>query len=590
MINSVTISEIKINKENYVSKKLLNNNLKNIQAQYSNNISFRGLEELSVYNQPLRVSKSSESLENIKTKFIEDLKKEATEITIEEWELEDGQTQKFQVFKENQTETYKSYWVLNQKTNELFYAKFPKKKRLNTDRTQAEAEVFASKIYKLIGENVPEMQLIKTIDGKTGTISKYIPGLEPIKCAEPKLHSGFGVDILLANLDGIISNNVQVQNDKLYRIDFSGTFDYQADGEYKKFNIFVDELTTMLDPKNNNASAELFSSMTKNELIESLEKVANLNENELKKLAKKYSIEERLLYTILKRKEYLSYALEIIKNSKNNKKIDLDFLEEVKEKIISTPLNEIGMNIKDNNLKEKYNFISEIKAFFTKKDNDFSLLAKKLITQRNSIPEYYNFEPTNNQCLGEIKVNFGEMNRKIRSGGEYKDEQLDYIIKNSKLPKNLRLYRGCTAYDFGVDFAGIPTDKFLDYFFEEGKYFKIPIYPNTTLDKEILKERFSDVFSRGNIIFIINAPKGTNAVYMEELSNKKSYTEIGNEQEILLDKNLTYQFKKRTKYMGRDVVEIDLIQNPPKEAKIHDFNKELKTIKQAGKYNESFFS
>ena len=196
-----------------------------------------------------------------------------------------------------------------------------------------------------------------------------------------------------------------------------------------------------------------------------------------------------------------------------------------------------------------------------------------MIKQRDGIPEFYDLDEyphhTILRHLQEIKGGFSNINLGVRNGHETDDAMLSYIIKSSPMLENAVLYRGCGPYDFGVEFASMQSEEFLDIFFKKGDYFTIPIYPNTSLDKNIaLKFARQD----GRILFKINAPKGTSGVYMENLPNME---EIGNEEEIILDKNLIYKFKKRTKFFGYNLVEIDVVPNPKRGATIHNFAKEV---------------
>ena len=191
--------------------------------------------------------------------FIKELSAKETDTTTQIWNLSNGALARFKIFNNTQRGSNRGFYVIDTKTQELFYAKFPNE----TESTQANTEVFASKVYELLGLNVPEMQLIKTSDGQIGTISKYIPDLKPIYAPDSRLNDGFGADVFLANWDAVISNNAQAQGNKIYRIDFGGSLNYRAQGKHKQFRSIVDELTTMIDFEKNCGSAKLFSTMTK---------------------------------------------------------------------------------------------------------------------------------------------------------------------------------------------------------------------------------------------------------------------------------------------------------------------------------------
>lgn len=544
--------------------------------------SLDGLKAKAAYNH-LFVNKSTKNTQDSIIDFIENLKTKATDIISQEWELPNGKKQFFQIFNGTQQGSNKGFYALNKKTDELFYVKFPNATQYDIGG-QAKTEIFTSKVYEMLGLNVPQMQLIKTPDGKVGTISKFIPNLEPIYKAEAKLNQGFGADIFLANWDAVISNNAQKQGGLIYRINFGGTLNYRAQGKTKEFDIVVDELTSMLDFGINPESAKLFSNMGRKDLIKSLENVVNIDENKLQKLADECSIEPYIFETLIKRKEYLSYVLEIIKKTPSDTKIDLEFLKKVKQQILLTPLEEFETYRLKNKVRPKKQSIFEIlKSKFTNKENGYTSLTEKMLQQREEIQEYfdYGYGETNIQCLKNIKNTYGQMNFNIRHGEPTKTKHLDYILENSKIPENATLYRGATPYDFGIECSTISSNKFLDYFFKKGEYFKIPIYPNTSLNKNIVLDRFGRPRFDGKIIYKIKAPKGTQGIYMENIPGIDKL--IGNEEEVLLNKDLVYKFKNRTKYFGRDIVEIDLVQQPPKNVKIHDFAQEIIDIQKADK-------
>lgn len=145
--------------------------------------------------------------------------------------------------------------------------------------------------------------------------------------------------------------------------------------------------------------------------------------------------------------------------------------------------------------------------------------------------------------------------------------KLDNLIKQGFLPKNVVLYRGATPYDYGL--SDMSCKNFIKQFYKKGKLFKIPIYPKTSLERTIGED-----FAKGRILFKINAPKGTPAIYMEKLGVPKTGN-YANEEEILLARNLTYKFKSHIQKDGYDLIEVDIVSNKPFWKKIHEFWNEV---------------
>ncbi len=84
------------------------------------------------------------------------------------------------------------------------------------------------------------------------------------------------------------------------------------------------------------------------------------------------------------------------------------------------------------------------------------------------------------------------------------------------------------------------------------------------------------VMQRKNMINTVdeNTPKGTPGIYMEKLGLSK-IGNYGNEEEVLIARNLTYKFKSHTQKEGYDLIELDIVHNKPFWKKIHEFWNEI---------------
>lgn len=177
-----------------------------------------------------------------------------------------------------------------------------------------------------------------------------------------------------------------------------------------------------------------------------------------------------------------------------------------------------------------------------------------------------NYIPANREIRWKIMDDLGVED--VFPSQKYLDfatKEVDSIVSQNFIPRDIVLYRGAGSYDFGLSLS--PKD-FIDKYYKKGRLFKIPIYPETSLDKSVAKS-----FAEENILFKINTPKGTNGIYMENLGLEKTGS-YGNEEEILLARDLIYKFKSYVQENGQDIIELDIVKKKPFWKKIHEFWKE----------------
>jgi len=366
-------------------------------------------------------------------------------------------------------------------------------------------------------------------------------------------------------------------------------------GEDKNFTRIVDELTTMLDYNINPQSAKLYSTMTREDLIKSLEKIANLDNEELYKVientftdnyfSKKGIIDNSInklnwFYDILNdRKNYLSSALELIKKTpQQNDENLLKYLEKIKEKLLTTPLTEFE-TYQSIYPKTKTSFFKKI--FNRKKTKTNPNIIQNMLNQREQLLKNDEYKEAN-ELLARIKDRYNYAVQNELRGGSGKTceienpiKKVEELLSKGHLLSDTVLYRVSSPFDFGYSCMGLSSKDFLNIFYKKGDYFTIPIFPNTTVDNTVLKKFFRPDGS-ANIIFKINAPKGTPCVTLEKLQNAKYQS--SDEKEILLQHGLTYRFKQRIPYLKYDVVELDLVNNVPKHAIVHNFADETETM------------
>jgi len=187
----------------------------------TNAISLKKLDGLNaIANQNIIIVQKSEQITDAISKKLAQLKQIATNISCEKFIFQNGNTSNFIKYEGTQAGTNKGYWVKNIDENKLYYTKLGKNQDsifalyydgqialdgytsvpmpIEFNTNQSEVEVLSSKIYKILGLNVPEMKLIETQNG-IGLISEFIPNLQPVNMPQKAINEGFGADIFLAN-------------------------------------------------------------------------------------------------------------------------------------------------------------------------------------------------------------------------------------------------------------------------------------------------------------------------------------------------------------------------------------------------------
>ena len=242
--------------------------------------------------------------------------------TIEEMDFNiDGQNTKFEVWKGTQKGSNKGSFVRNLDTGEVYYAKLGGK--------QSENEILASKLYQLGGIDVPELTSFKLPNGETGLLSKYIPDLNKVYSSNPLVNKGFAMDAFLANWDAVCSGNTLTKGNKAIRIDVGGALDFRVRGGKKDFGPVVDEITTLINPHINPEAANIYSTMTREDLIASLQRVADINPVELSHTAPKFS------ETLIERQNFLKDVLKEVESTPQEDKSMFEYLSAVKKNVVN---------------------------------------------------------------------------------------------------------------------------------------------------------------------------------------------------------------------------------------------------------------
>ena len=174
-----------------------------------------------------------------------------------------------------------------------YYVKLP------NDPDRARNEVLATKLYQAAGAETVDMNLV-TIDGKLGVASEWIEtagvpwgGKGPNKDAA----ENFGAHAWLANWDCIgapsdMNNIRQKESDgKLVIVDAGGTMNYRAQeaSGLKPFSSKeVLEWDSLRNAKTAPAAAQVFGSMTPQQLLDSASKLSSMKIEDIEGLVNKY--------------------------------------------------------------------------------------------------------------------------------------------------------------------------------------------------------------------------------------------------------------------------------------------------------------
>ena len=369
-----------------------------------------------------------------------------------------GKKSGFTIFMGSQAGSNKGGYVVNNATGELFYSKLG-------SASQSQTEVLASKLYKAAGIDVPELTLYTDANGNVGLLSKYIPNLTPVSTPKQGLAKGFGMDALLANWDAVCSNNAVTNGADIYRIDVGGTFDFRAQGGKKAYTSIVDEVTTLIDPKYNHVSSNLFSSMTRSDLIDSLQRVADLSDNDIVQILQEQGM-TKYQDVLLKRKQFLVDLLAEVKKMPDDGSDMLTLLTKAKNKTYETSISR-ATSIKD---------LADIQTSISKvADADQKKVLQQLLDAKKAEVNAATFVPISGEVdeatfenllmnAGVIKDSWGNYIFKISQ--EYQDAIIDKYgpSTGSKIINKMQTALTKTDIDKMRQFMNVADGKYAGYF------------------------------------------------------------------------------------------------------------------------------
>jgi hypothetical protein len=135
----------------------------------------------------------------------------------------------------------------------------------STSEGHLKDEYTANRIYKILGINVPDVQLSHDKEGKLVQVADFIEGVPLSELhgdeqaeARDQIRDGFVADALVSNWDvlGMDNDNVIWDGSKIWRIDNGGSLRYRAQGKPKgaAFNSDVTEVESLRDPSRSASS------------------------------------------------------------------------------------------------------------------------------------------------------------------------------------------------------------------------------------------------------------------------------------------------------------------------------------------------
>lgn len=196
-----------------------------------------------------------------------------------------GSNKEFMVFKGSKSGSNEGYWALLKDTDDLYYIKYG-------NEAQIRSEQLAGELYELggipstkkmlVSYTVPPKNAWSSETERLGVASKFMPINSLPDASDAKIvREGFGMDCWLANWDALKHGNVVMSAGDAARLDVGGALCYRARGASKgaKFGENVGELTSFFDGYSH--SKPYLTGMTKDELIQSLERVASIPDKKI---------------------------------------------------------------------------------------------------------------------------------------------------------------------------------------------------------------------------------------------------------------------------------------------------------------------
>ncbi len=229
-----------------------------------------------------------------------------------------GSPKEFMVFKGSRSGSNEGYWALLKETDDLYYIKYGAE-------AQIRSEQLAGELYELggipstkkmiVSYTIPPKNVWASETEKFGVATKFMPINRLPDSNDVKIvREGFGMDCWLANWDALKDGNVVMSAGNAARLDVGGALCFRARGGRKgiDFGENVGELTSFFNGYSQ--SRPYLTSMTREELIQSLERVSAISDKKIVDTINKAAQYEKKAGGIDPVTGTFSYSLTHIKN------------------------------------------------------------------------------------------------------------------------------------------------------------------------------------------------------------------------------------------------------------------------------------
>lgn len=301
------------------------------------------------------------------------------------------------------------------------------------DGKQAQKEVCASNLYNYFGVKTPEMKLIGYDFDPRGAESKFIEGLKEIPADDmgvyKKISEDFALDALLGNNNILDSCKIDSGNNVI-RVNLKNILGVENGLELGHFGAVVEEISSFLNPNKNPQNARVYSVLTRENFIDSVDKLAAWGFLELRDSFKvlydgaEFLNKKKCSFNIAQRLNFLKTVSEIAKKTEQEALSIFEYADKVKNDAIAKTVNRANSytaildleraisNIENNDTKTMLlELLQNRKSFLNKNDN-----TKISMYEIGDLLKDFTFKKykANQQESSLIKEKYGEYN-----GGRY---------------------------------------------------------------------------------------------------------------------------------------------------------------------------
>lgn len=385
---------------------------------------------------------------------------------------------------------------------------------------QARSEALALDLYRAAGLDAPELVIGQGVEGlgtrqvATRFLDDAQVDLRARLADDPayiaQVQDGFAVDAWMGNWDVVGANpaagwdNIVSVAGQPVRIEAGGALRYRGLGGTKPFGDLVTEFDTLRDPATARRAAQVFESMTPEQLIASAERVRKVTPARIKALVKKHGLDPELADTLIARRADILRRADLLAGPK--------------------PLT-------------PREYAAKIRA--AAKRQDALDAAPFSIAEREYGPGYvqdaldrYRFDPSANDALRELEVRGPRSVERLRLA-RLDIRDLDRVFDDSRLVSDAELWR---APGSGRGIFGKPGTWGDDL---AGFEWSDPAYSSTSASKAV-----ADRFARDDGVRLrVLAPKGSRAIQLSEAPGGGTEG-FSDEAEILLARGARYRVVK----------------------------------------------